>query len=179
MKKENPVSLNSSSSSTSVKTEDISSKEEPMEAESEDSNTSLPGLRSSRRCKAKSPKMELAQEESLDSDSKDIDALAENGEGKKEEEEAEDGKKEAKEEQTNEDNEQEEEDFITPDTAGAWSIKVTHEIELAALEEVEALEERIFQASLQAKVQCTPHVLNSQGWVTSEFYPEFSFLCGE
>lgn len=46
----------------------------------------------------------------------------------------------------------EEPNFVPPDDPHQWSLRCMHEIELAALEEVEALEERIFQASLQVKV---------------------------
>lgn len=45
------------------------------------------------------------------------------------------------------------EDFVPPDDPENWSVSCMHQIEMAALDEVEALEERIFQASLQAKVK--------------------------
>lgn len=48
-------------------------------------------------------------------------------------------------------------DFVAPDDPDSWSVKCLHQIELAALDEVEALEERIFQASLQAKQGWRPH----------------------
>ncbi|XP_012935525.1 uncharacterized protein LOC101848029 [Aplysia californica] len=66
-----------------------------------------------------------------------------------------------KEEEAEQEEEEEEEssmeevcDYVTPDAPDDWSVKMMQEIETAALDEVEALEERIFHASLQAK----------QGW---------------
>ncbi|KAI8778112.1 bromodomain adjacent to zinc finger domain protein 2B [Biomphalaria glabrata] len=52
-------------------------------------------------------------------------------------------------------------DFNPPDDPDWWSVSCLHQIELAALEEVEALEERIFQASLQAKQGWKPNKDNS------------------
>ena len=147
VKKENSMDPNASSCS---KIEDSSSKEEAMEMDREDNNMSTPGLRSSRRCKAKSMQHDLSQEEETDSASKDGSAIeAESNEERDKQEEDSEVEGDKKEEME----EEEVEDFVPPDAEGAWSIKVTHEIELAALEEVEALEERIFQASLQAKVR--------------------------
>lgn len=52
-----------------------------------------------------------------------------------------------------EEQEEEKEDFVAPNDKGSWSVPIMHEIEVATLEEVEALEDRIYHASLQAKVR--------------------------
>lgn len=130
---------------------DCDGKEELMEVESEDSNVSAPELRSSRRCRARPAKLERAGGSTSESEVKDGGYTPENSsEAINKREDVGEGGLEKQEELE----EEAAADFVTPDAAGAWSVKVMHEIELAALEEVEALEERIFQASLQAK----------QGW---------------
>ncbi|GFS02191.1 bromodomain adjacent to zinc finger domain protein 2B [Elysia marginata] len=149
VKKDNPAN---SILPSGTNTENITSgRGEPMEdAESEDSNMSAPELRSSRRGKAKLEQTEGA--EKTEFETKEENSTA--GEIAKKEEDTGDMDENTKEEVVEEGEEAVAEDFVPPDAEGSWSIKVMHEIELSTLEEVEALEERIFQASLQAK----------QGW---------------
>ena len=53
----------------------------------------------------------------------------------------------------------EEDDAIPVEPEDSWNVQVEFEVELACLEDVEALEDRIFNASLQVKVsECALHV---------------------
>lgn len=45
-------------------------------------------------------------------------------------------------------------DAIPADPEDSWNLRVGFEVEMACLEDVEALEDRIFNASLQVKVSC-------------------------
>ena len=91
------------------------------------------------------------------------DAIMVKQEIKTEPEDAADDKDPADEDkmQTTRDDEEddEEDDAIPVEPEDSWNVQVEFEVELACLEDVEALEDRIFNASLQVKVsECALHV---------------------
>ncbi|XP_076455767.1 bromodomain adjacent to zinc finger domain protein 2B-like [Babylonia areolata] len=61
-----------------------------------------------------------------------------------------------KKEKEEEREEEEEDDAIPKEAEDSWSVRVEFEVEMACLEDVEALEDRIFNASLQVKVWKLP-----------------------